>query len=90
MAIISWSDSVPNLSAASQDMWMMITLSAICAVLINVSQSFIIAGAGAVSSTVAGHVKTCAIVILGWVKSGQRVTDRSMFGVLLAVGSIFV
>lgn len=64
--------------------------STICAVLINVSQIFIIAGAGPVSSTVAGHVKTCAIVMLGWITSGRGVSDKSVLGVLLAVASIFL
>lgn len=57
--------------------------------MINLSQFFIIIGAGPVSSTVIGHVKTCLIVALGWVVAGRGVTDRSLFGVILAIGSIF-
>lgn len=57
--------------------------------MINLSQFFIIAGAGPVSSTVVGHVKTCLIIALGWFYAGRPVADRSVFGVLLAIGSIF-
>ena len=90
LVLMPWTDSAPSLGSTSSSVWAMIALSTICAVLINISQFFIIAGAGPVSSTVAGHVKTCAIVILGWVASGQRVTDRSMIGVLLAIASIIM
>ena len=90
LAVMPWIDSVPSFDSTTSSIWAMIALSAACAVIINISQFFIIAGAGPVSSTVAGHVKTCAIVILGWVASGQRVTDRSMFGVLLAIASIIM
>lgn len=57
--------------------------------LINLSQFFIIIGAGPVSSTVVGHVKTCLIVSLGWITSKRAVTDRSVFGVIVAIGSVF-
>lgn len=90
LAIMPWTDSVPYPSATSSSTWGLVVVSAVCAVLINISQFFIIAGAGPVSSTVAGHVKTCAIVVIGWVTSGQRITDKSMFGVLLAMASIFM
>jgi hypothetical protein len=58
------------------------------AVLINLSQFFVIIGAGPVSATVIGHLKTCLIVALGWIVAGRGVTDRSLVGVILAVGSI--
>jgi len=56
--------------------------------LINISQFFIIAGAGAVSSTVVGHLKTCSIVALGWVMSGRKANDRGMIGIILVVCGI--
>ncbi|KAL8833361.1 MAG: hypothetical protein Q9170_004314 [Blastenia crenularia] len=56
--------------------------------LINLSQFFIIGGAGPVSSTVVGHLKTCAIVTLGWITSGRSVGDKSIFGILLAITGI--
>lgn len=90
LAMMPWTDSVPSLSATSSSIWMMILLSTTCAVLINISQFFIIAGAGPVSSTVAGHIKTCAIVMLGWIFSGKKVSNKSMFGVLVAIASIFM
>ncbi|KAL8718101.1 MAG: hypothetical protein Q9225_004723 [Loekoesia sp. 1 TL-2023] len=90
MVLIPWTDKLPSVQTAPVDKWMMILLSGGLAALINLSQFFIIAGAGAVSSTVVGHVKTCAIVALGWVISKRPVTDRSAFGVILAITSIVV
>ncbi|SPQ22809.1 b28cfb56-f72a-4d67-bf8b-b99c500918b7 [Thermothielavioides terrestris] len=54
----------------------LIGLSGLFAAAINVSQFFIVARAGPVSSTVVGHVKTCAIVTLGWLVSGRGVGDK--------------
>jgi len=58
------------------------------ACIINMSQFFIIAQTGPVSSTVVGHVKTCSIVTLGWVTSGRAVGDKSVIGVFIAIGGI--
>ena len=57
--------------------------------MINLSQFFIIIGAGPVSSTVVGHVKTCCIVALGWIYGGRAMTDKTAFGCVLAIGSVF-
>lgn len=62
--------------------------SGMFAALINLSQFFIIGQTGPVSSTVVGHLKTCLIVALGWVASGRSVGDKSVLGVLVAVGGI--
>jgi solute carrier family 35 protein E3 len=62
--------------------------SGVLASLINISQFYIVAGAGAVSSTVVGHIKTCSIVALGWVTSGRKASDRSVFGIVLAISGI--
>ena len=56
--------------------------------LINISQFYLVAGAGPVSSTVVGHVKTCSIVALGWATSGRKVNDRSVFGIVVAISGI--
>ncbi|ROW12649.1 hypothetical protein VMCG_00804 [Cytospora schulzeri] len=56
--------------------------------LINISQFFIIAQTGPVSSTVVGHVKTCSIVALGWATSGRAIGDKSVLGVLVAISGI--
>lgn len=58
------------------------------AALINISQFFIIAQTGPVSSTVVGHVKTCTIVALGWITSGRSVGDKSILGVIIALAGI--
>lgn len=62
--------------------------SGLFACIINMSQFFIIAQTGPVSSTVVGHVKTCSIVALGWMTSGRAVGDKSIIGVLVAIGGI--
>lgn len=66
----------------------LVLVSGLFAALINISQFFIVARAGAVSSTVVGHVKTCAIVALGWAAEGRPVRDRSAAGVVVAIGGI--
>jgi solute carrier family 35 protein E3 len=66
----------------------LISQSGLFASLINMSQFFIIAQTGPVSSTVVGHVKTCSIVALGWATSGRAVGDKSVLGVFVAIGGI--
>lgn len=56
--------------------------------MINISQFFIVAGAGPVSSTVVGHLKTCSIVALGWMVSGRKATDKGVLGILVAISGI--
>lgn len=89
LGIVPWTDSLPISGTNASGMWDLICLSAVCAVLINLSQFYITSGAGPVSSTVAGHFKTCSIIVLGWMTAGQKVTSQSIFGILLAIGSIF-
>ncbi|KAL8966007.1 MAG: hypothetical protein Q9197_006223 [Variospora fuerteventurae] len=86
--IVPWTDNFWSVNNASISKWMLILLSGCFAALINLSQFFIIGGAGPVSSTVVGHLKTCAIVTLGWIASGRSVGDRSIFGILLAIAGI--
>ena len=69
--------------------WAMVGLSGALAAAINISQFFIVARTGPVSSTVVGHVKTCVIVALGWVVSGRAVEGGLLGGVAVAVGGIF-
>ncbi|AEO58041.1 hypothetical protein MYCTH_2060432 [Thermothelomyces thermophilus ATCC 42464] len=69
--------------------WALVLLSGAFASLINISQFFIVARAGPVSSTVVGHVKTCTIVALGWLVSGRGVGEwGSLVGGTIAVGGI--
>ncbi|KAI4174000.1 MAG: hypothetical protein LQ343_002563 [Gyalolechia ehrenbergii] len=86
--IVPWTDNFWSVNHASLSKWMLILLSGCFASLINLSQFFIIGGAGPVSSTVVGHLKTCAIVTLGWITSGRSVGDKSIFGILLAIAGI--
>lgn len=58
------------------------------AALLNISQFFIVAGAGPVSSTVVGHLKTCSIVGLGWMTGKRAASDRSIFGIFMALTGI--
>ncbi|MCJ1345195.1 hypothetical protein MMC31_003401 [Peltigera leucophlebia] len=87
--VIPWTDKFPVFSVVPAHKWAMILLSGFFASLINLSQFFIIIGAGPVSSTVVGHVKTCCIVGLGWLTSGNHVGAQSLFGVVVAIGSVF-
>ena len=64
--------------------------SGLFASLLNISQFFIVAEAGPVSSTVVGHLKTCSIVALGWIFTDHHATDGGILGVLLAIGSIIL
>ncbi|KAL9033609.1 MAG: hypothetical protein Q9214_007431 [Letrouitia sp. 1 TL-2023] len=86
--IIPWTDNFWSVNTAHFSRWMLILLSGVFASLINLSQFFIIGSAGPVSSTVVGHLKTCAIVSLGWITSGRSVGDKSIFGILLAIAGI--
>ncbi|KAL8984344.1 MAG: hypothetical protein Q9205_001670 [Flavoplaca limonia] len=86
--VVPWTDNFWTVNHASVSKWFLILLSGFFAMLINLSQFFIIGGAGPVSSTVVGHLKTCAIVTLGWISSGRSVGDKSIFGILLAIAGI--
>lgn len=101
--VIPFTDVPPPWTSVPQGKWMLILLvrtsnrpsrradipqSGVFASLINISQFFIVAGAGAVSSTVVGHMKTCSIVALGWISSGRRASDRGIFGIMLAITGI--
>ncbi|KAK4227936.1 solute carrier family 35 member E3 [Podospora fimiseda] len=87
--VIPFVDTFPeSWSVVPTNKWLLILMSGLYASLINISQFFIIAQTGPVSSTVVGHVKTCTIVALGWATSGRGGTDKSVLGVLVAIGGI--
>ncbi|KAK0645921.1 triose-phosphate transporter family-domain-containing protein [Cercophora newfieldiana] len=88
--VIPFVDVFPEsgVAALPASRWVLILLSGLFASLINISQFFIVAQTGPVSSTVVGHVKTCTIVAMGWVVSGRGVGDWSVVGVLIALGGI--
>ncbi|KAK2628589.1 hypothetical protein QTJ16_001692 [Diplocarpon rosae] len=86
--VIPFVDTFPTWTEVPVNRWVMIIFSGLLAMVINVSQFFIIAQTGPVSSTVVGHVKTCSIVALGWISSGRAVGDKSIFGVFIAIGGI--
>ncbi|KAK6079285.1 integral membrane protein [Seiridium cupressi] len=86
--VIPFVDTFPVWSEVPINRWVMIMMSGVFASLINISQFFIIAKTGPVSSTVVGHLKTCTIVALGWATSGRSVGDKSVMGVFVAVGGI--
>jgi len=86
--VIPFVDTFPVWSEVPVNRWIMIMMSGGFASLINISQFFIIAQTGPVSSTVVGHLKTCSIVSLGWITSGRAVGDKSLVGVLIAVAGI--
>ncbi|KAI1335742.1 triose-phosphate transporter [Xylariaceae sp. FL0016] len=86
--VIPFIDTFPTWSEVPVNRWFMILMSGLFAALINLSQFFIVGQTGPVSSTVVGHLKTCLIVALGWITSGRSVGDKSIIGVLVAIGGI--
>jgi len=86
--VIPFVDTFPVWTEVPVSRWVMIMMSGFFACIINMSQFFIIAQTGPVSSTVVGHVKTCSIVALGWITSGRAVGDKSILGVFVAIGGI--
>ncbi|KAL2075961.1 hypothetical protein VTL71DRAFT_904 [Oculimacula yallundae] len=86
--VIPFVDTFPTWTEVPINRWVMIMMSGLFACVINISQFFIIAQTGPVSSTVVGHVKTCSIVALGWISSGRAVGDKSIIGVFIAIGGI--
>lgn len=86
--VIPFVDTFPTWTEVPVNRWVMIMMSGFFACIINMSQFFIIAQTGPVSSTVVGHVKTCSIVALGWISSGRAVGDKSVIGVFVAIGGI--
>ena len=81
-------DKIPVIHNVPTYRWVMIVMSGGFASLINISQFFIVAGSGAVSSTVVGHLKTVSIVSLGWAFSGRGFTDKGLLGILITVAGI--
>lgn len=69
--------------------YLLLIISGLCAVLINMSQFFIVAGSSALSSTVVGHFKTVLIVSVGWVMATSSMTLGSGTGILIAIVGIF-
>lgn len=86
--IIPFVDTFPTWTQVPVNRWVMILMSGGFASLINISQFYIIAQTGPVSSTVVGHVKTCTIVALGWMTSGRSAGDKGVLGVFVALGGI--
>ncbi len=63
-------DTLPVWSNITSYEWTLLVISGLCAVLINVSQFFIVAGSSALSSSVVGHAKTAMVVIFGAITAG--------------------
>ncbi|CAG8949733.1 hypothetical protein HYFRA_00004052 [Hymenoscyphus fraxineus] len=85
---VPFADHIPILSNVPSYRWFMILMSGGFAALINISQFYIVAGSGPVSSTVVGHLKTVSIVGIGWALSGRGITDWSAIGILMTIGGI--
>lgn len=80
-------DTLPSsLHSISAVQWYLIIISGLCACLINLSQFYILGGAGPTTGTVVGHAKTVIIVLLGWLYQGfSTVSVQSLAGCLLAI-----
>ena len=84
---IPFNDVLPPLDELTVDSISMIILSGMFAILINVSQFYIVQGTSALTSTIVGHLKTCSIVSLGWILGG-KMSNLSLGGVIIAVFGI--
>ncbi|KAF6516106.1 hypothetical protein HZS61_004847 [Fusarium oxysporum f. sp. conglutinans] len=80
----------PAQADLSLNLWVLILMSGIFAALVNVSQFFIIAEMGPVTSTVVAHGKTCIIVAIGWYISGRDVVDKCIIGLMVALLGIIL
>ncbi|PNP84980.1 hypothetical protein FNYG_01677 [Fusarium nygamai] len=87
---IPFVDKAPTGEELSLNLWVLILMSGIFAALVNVSQFFIIAEMGPVTSTVVAHGKTCIIVAIGWYISGRDVADKSIIGLMMALLGIIL
>ncbi|BFZ62485.1 hypothetical protein YB2330_003579 [Saitoella coloradoensis] len=79
----TYPETVPTLHECG-----LLAVSGCCAVILNLSHFFIVAGSSAVSSTVVGHAKTCLIVLVGWAVAGKSVTLESVAGFAMALTGI--
>ena len=82
-------DTFPDFAAVDTSMFYLVLLSGVCAMLINVSQFYIVQGTSPLTSTVVGHAKTCSIVGLSWIL-GKPANSMSILGVLIAIGGIIL
>ncbi|RPB11379.1 hypothetical protein P167DRAFT_476477, partial [Morchella conica CCBAS932] len=80
-------DDVPVVREVEVSMWWLVLLSGGLASVVNLSQFYVVKEAGAVGSTVVGHVKTCMIVMMGWWIAGG-VEAGSVLGVGMAMGGV--
>lgn len=88
LVAVPFLDDLPVWGDVTAHEWTLVAISGLCAVLINVSQFYIVAGSSALSSTVVGHGKTIAIVAVGWITATSVIALGSGVGILLALGGI--
>lgn len=85
---VPFSDTVPPINEISKNSMILVLMSGMFAIMINISQFFIIHGTSALTSTIVGHMKTCSIVSLGWLFGG-KMSNMSLLGVIIALSGIF-
>eukprot|EP00158_Paraphelidium_tribonemae_P007739 Partr_v1_DN28347_c0_g1_i3_m78755 putative solute carrier family 35 member len=89
LCLAPFSDTVPKMSEVSSESMYLIGLSGLLAIVINLSQFFIVQYTSALSSTLVGHSKTCLIIAIGWTYAGE-VNPNTLVGILLAISGIFL
>jgi solute carrier family 35 protein E3 len=85
--VIPFTDTIPNFSDVSSEAKRLVLVSGMFAILINMSQFYIVQGTNALTSTVVGHMKTCSILALGWA-FGAPMHIMAALGTIVAVGGI--
>lgn len=85
---VPFMDTVPVWADITAHEWTLLVVSGLCAVLLNVSQFFIVAGSSALSSSVVGHGKTCMVVAVGWFMATSAISLGSGVGILFALAGI--
>ncbi|KAI5475243.1 Multidrug resistance efflux transporter EmrE [Pseudohyphozyma bogoriensis] len=78
-------DTLPIWSNITSWEFTLLIASGLCAVLINISQFFIVAQSSALSSTVVGHGKTCLVVAVGWMTATSAISLGSGVGIFFAI-----
>ena len=72
----------------STSLVVMVLLTCALAVLVNISNYLVICKTSPITYQVAGHSKTCLVLVLGFIIFQQPVTWRSVMGIVVAMAGV--